>query len=530
MPEAPPRTPADRWPDDTPEHADAHRILREERFRLLVQGVTEHAIFLLDAGGRVICWNTGAERIFGYTEVEVLDLPFARFFTPEDVAAGKPEEELRTAAETGSARDDRYHVRKDGERFFCRGTLTAIRQKGRLLGYAKVLHDLKAEQAERELRNQARALLEADRLKDEFLAMLAHELRNPLAPIFNAVQILQQDPTGNPLVQKARSIVERQARHMARLVDDLLDVSRITAGKIELRRDRVDLAVIVERAVETARPLIDSRSHALDVSLPSDGVWLDADQARLVQVVGNLLTNAAKYTEPGGKVWVSARRAGDWAEVVVRDNGVGMAPSLLPRVFDLFVQADRAADRSEGGLGVGLTLVRRLAELHGGTASAASDGPGRGSVFTIRLPITYASGPSGAAATAAGVTQGRPLKPLKVLVVEDNRDAADSLAMLLELDGHEVRVASDGPAALTAVETYTPDVVLCDVGLPGMGGPEVAARLREVPGLGGVPVIALSGYSRGETARRYPGAAFDHHLVKPVAPDDLRSLLATLEG
>ncbi len=258
-----PRTPADRWPDDSPQRVEANRILREERFRLLVHGVTDYAIFLLDAEGRIICWNTGAEHIFGYTEAEVLDQFFGHFFTPADIFNNEPRKELAAATVHGSARDDRFHVRKNGETFYVRGTITAIRQGNQLLGFAKVIHDLKEEQARDELRRQAEALIEADRMKDEFLAMLAHELRNPLAPILNAIEILRSDVSTSPVAQQAKVIVERQAKQMARLIDDLLDVSRITKGKIELRREHVEIGVLVDRAIETAKSSIEAPPRGL---------------------------------------------------------------------------------------------------------------------------------------------------------------------------------------------------------------------------------------------------------------------------
>jgi PAS domain S-box-containing protein len=523
-----PRTPADKWPDDSPEQQQANRTLREERFRLLVHGVTDYAIFLLDPEGRIICWNTGAERIFGFSEAEVLGQSYARFFTPEDLQSGEPQKELRTAAEEGSARDDRWHVRKDGSRFWCRGTITAIRQDGHtLLGFAKVVHDLKEEEVKKELRDRAKELLEADRLKDEFLAMLSHELRNPLAPILHAMHVLRQDRSDNPLLTQAKDIVDRQVRQMARLVDDLLDVSRITTGKIELRWEAAEFGTVVERAVEAARPHVDARQHELSLNLHRQSLWLEADAARLEQVVLNLLTNSCKYTEPGGSIQITVGREGNEAVLRVRDNGSGIAPALLPRIFDLFVQADRSLDRSQGGLGIGLTLVRKIVDLHGGSVTAASEGLGKGSEFTLRLPLL------GAAQAQAGETADERVQPpvarLRVLVVEDNVDAATSLEMLLRLYGHEVRVENSGPKALEVLAAFRPDVVLLDIGLPGMDGHEVARRLRAQAEWAQLPLVAMSGYSEDE-ARRQKGyeGVFDRHLVKPADPDSLQTLLAGL--
>lgn len=365
----------------------AKQILPEERFRLLVQGVTDYAIFLLDPEGRILCWNTGATRIFGYTEPDVIGQHYSLLFIPEDVEAGVPQQELKKVDAQGTARNDGWHVRKGGRRFLVRGTINAVRhENGNLLGYAKVVHDLKDEEIKRELRNRADGLLEANRLKGEFLAMLSHELRNPLTPILYAMHIMKQDQTGNPIQQRVRGMVERQVRHLARLLDDLLDVSRITNGKTPLRKERVELSVVVERAIESARPLIDSRNHLLTLSFPPQTVWVEADPIRLEQALTNLLNNAAKYTDPGGRIAVAVNQEGEEAVIRVRDNGVGVTAELLPRMFDLFIQSDRSLDRCQGGLGIGLTVVRQIVALHDGSVTAGSDGLGKGSEFIVRLP------------------------------------------------------------------------------------------------------------------------------------------------
>ena len=374
------------------------------------------------------------------------------------------------------------------------------------------------------------ALREADRRKDEFLATLAHELRNPLAPIRNALQILKMPRVDAATAERSRDMMERQVHHLVRLVDDLLDVSRVMRGKIELRRERVELATVVARAVETVQPLVDAQGHQLSVRLPPESLPLDADPVRLAQVVGNLLTNAAKYTEPDGRIWLTAERDGDVAVLRVRDTGIGIAPDMLPRIFELFVQVDHASTKAQGGLGIGLTLVKNLVEMHGGTVEARSDGLGKGSEFVVRLPLAAQEldQDRGRRGGRAG-HQPPPPSGHRLLVVDDNQDAADSLAMLLRLQGHEVRVAYSGLAALEMTKTYTPDVVFLDIGMPGMDGYEVARRLRQQPGLEKVVLAALTGWGQQEDRRRTAEAGFDHHLVKPPEPDAVEGILAGLK-
>lgn len=374
------------------------------------------------------------------------------------------------------------------------------------------------------------ALRETDRRKDEFLATLAHELRNPLAPIRNSLQILKMPRVDAETIERSRDMMERQLHHLVRLVDDLLDVSRVMRGKIELRKERVELASVVVRAVETVQPLIDAQGHQLSVHLPPESLPIDADPVRLSQVVGNLLTNAAKYTEPNGHIKLTAERKGSTAVLRIRDNGIGIAPSMLPRIFELFVQVDHTATRSQGGLGIGLTLVRNLVEMHNGTVEAHSEGLGRGSEFVVRLPLSVQ-----ALGQVAGEGSGRQVHEqpspsgYRLLVVDDNQDAANSLAMLLRLDGHEVRVAYSGVAALEMTKVYSPDMVFLDIGMPGMDGYEVARRLRQQPGLERVILAALTGWGQLEDRRRTAEAGFNHHLVKPPEPKVLESVLAELK-
>jgi signal transduction histidine kinase/DNA-binding response OmpR family regulator len=368
---------------------------------------------------------------------------------------------------------------------------------------------------------------ESDRQKNEFLAMLAHELRNPLAPIRNAVQVLRMNGRHDEKLDWARDIIDRQVQQMVRMVDDLLDVSRITRGKIQLQKERIDVTAAVQRAVETSRPLLEAFRHELCVTLPPDPIYVEADLARLAQVLANLLNNAAKYTPEGGKVALAVSRDGDEAVFAVRDSGIGIPPEMLANIFDLFTQVDRSLDRSQGGLGIGLTLVRRLVELHGGTVRATSAGLQQGSEFTVRLPAVAGVPGLEASRNGAGTT-ARHGRCLRMLVVDDNADAADSLAICLRLTGHEIRVAYDGATALNLATEFVPEVVLLDIGLPEMDGYEIARRIRADERLGRPVLIAVTGYGQETDRARTREAGFDYHLVKPVDPEILTGLIARL--
>ncbi|HUR52889.1 MAG TPA: ATP-binding protein, partial [Gemmataceae bacterium] len=397
--------------------------------------------------------------------------------------------------------------------------------------FVQALADVLGVAAERnrlegELHLRVRDLAEGDRRKDEFLAMLAHELRNPLAPVRNGLQVLQAK-SADPEVDHLTEMMGRQVNQIVRLVDDLLEVSRITLGKVSLRREHIDLTSVVHQAIEAARPLIESRRHELAVATPPESIHLDADSARLAQVIGNLLNNAAKYTEEAGRIWLTVRREGHEAVVSVRDTGVGISADMLPQVFDLFTQVDRTLDRSQGGLGIGLTLVRKLVELHGGSVQAFSAGPGRGSEFVIRLPGAR-GGVRFAADVATVPKRAEAVRAQRILIVDDNVDAAESLAMLLELKGHQVWTASSGPAAVEVALTHRPRLVLLDIGLPGMDGFEVARRLRQEPTLSGLTLVALTGYGQDDDRRRTKEAGFDYHLVKPADSALLETILAAV--
>ena len=367
------------------------------------------------------------------------------------------------------------------------------------------------------------ALLLADQRKDEFLAMLAHELRNPLAPISSAVKIMELvTPDAPPQVKKAREVIDRQTRHLSRLVDDLMDVSRISTGKIALRDEQVDAAAMVLRAIEMNRPLLEARGHHLETQGLSQQQMLRGDSTRLTQVIGNLINNAAKYTEAGGIIRVRLAREGEWLVIRVADNGVGMSPQILPHVFNLFLQAERSLDRSLGGLGIGLSVVKQLTELHGGTVEAHSAGERMGSEFVVRLPApNVAHTPDAQLPVTMAASAAR-----RILVVDDNRDAVDALAMMLKLGGNDVEIAYEGMAALATAQSFVPDAVVLDIGLPGIDGYEVARRLRARPETAGALIVAVTGYGQKEDRERSLAAGFDHHLVKPIESDALLTLLS----
>jgi signal transduction histidine kinase len=378
---------------------------------------------------------------------------------------------------------------------------------------------------EGELRDRLEQLAEVDRRKDEFLAMLAHELRNPLAPISNTLQVFKLKFAGQKGFEHATTVMERQLDHITRLVDDLLDVSRINRGKFELRKQWVDLKVILERAVVSIQTIVTEKRHYLEIEVPQEAVGLEADPDRLEQILVNLMTNAAKYTPPGGLIKVGIQVERNEAVVRVSDNGIGIRPEMMPRLFELFQQADRVPGRVSEGLGIGLSLVRTLTEMHGGSASASSPGPSQGSEFVVRLPLC----PPSAIPSRADDQAESPIKPRRILVTDDNIDAADSLAELLAILGHEVRTANDGHQALIEATKFSPDLIILDIGLPnGMDGYELAQRLRRLPGHEKTTLVAVTGYGSSNDIARAKRVGFDHHLTKPVAFDALTDLLHSM--
>jgi signal transduction histidine kinase/ActR/RegA family two-component response regulator len=380
--------------------------------------------------------------------------------------------------------------------------------------------------AEKKLREQAEELRQRDRAKDEFLAMLAHELRNPLAPIMNAVYVMEMREIADPVVDRARGVIQRQVQQMTRLVEDLLDVSRITRGKIELKKDEIDLRSVVENALQTSRPILQERKHDLRVGVPDVPLTVYGDATRLEQVLVNLLNNAAKFTEPGGTISLDAERQEETVTVRVRDTGKGIPQDMLPRIFDLFHQVDPTVDRAQGGLGLGLTLVDRLVRMHSGTVAAFSEGPGKGSEFVVRLPLSER--PQQEIVSPPRSSEDREKTPLNVLIVDDNEDAAETLSQLLEMWGHYVRPVYTGEEALKAIKEKAPDLVFLDLGLPDLDGLQIAKRLKGEPATAMIPLIALSGYGQERDRQQSREAGFDHHLVKPVDPEQLPPILYAL--
>jgi PAS domain S-box-containing protein len=496
-----------------------------------METVRDYAIFLVDLTGHIASWNVGAERILGYQEAEVVGQPLAIFFTPEDLERGTPKWEMDQALAHGRASDDRWHIRKNGSRFWCSGLLMSARDsQGSIRGFVKVMRDLtERKQMEEQLRARAEELQEADRRKNEFLAMLSHELRNPLAPILTSLYILKEHRSADStVVEQTRAMIERQVMNLKRLVDDLLDASRMALNRIQLHPEPVDLSVIASRAAEDVQPLVQERQHELMLSIAPAPLILMGDAVRLEQAILNLLTNAAKFTNPGGKLWLTTERAGQLAVVRVKDTGIGIAPEMMARAFDLFAQADQGLDRARGGLGIGLTLARNLASLHGGTIEATSDGEGQGSEFIIRLPLASFDETSQAGSTAPAAKPDRPATGKavvrgvrRVLIVDDNLDAAHSLELFLKNAGFDIRLAHDGPTALAMVDHDQPDAVVLDIGLPHLDGVEVARQLRDQST---VPLIALTGYSLQQSA----STIFDRYLIKPVLPEELLELLGEL--
>ncbi|MBA4016364.1 MAG: hybrid sensor histidine kinase/response regulator [Pirellula sp.] len=499
-----------------------------ERFDLLATDAKEYAVFLIGLGGQLICWNVGAEQLFGYQTHEIVNQHFSRFFTHEDVLTGQPEHELKTAMSEGRADSFCWQVRKDGSRFWCHVVLTPLlNEHKQVRSYARVIHDLSEKDATQAQRIRADGLAEANRSKEEFMALLSHELRSPLSPILNALNIFRQLQTSDPILQQAAHIIERQVGQMVRLVDDLLDITRITKGKLRLTKEQVELRLVVNVAAEAARPFMDARKHEFSVSLPTEPLWVEADPARMEQVIVNLLNNAAKYTDTGGLIRMTVSREENDAVIRVRDNGVGIASELLPHIFELFTQVDGSLGRSYGGLGIGLALAKNLVEMHDGRLQASSAGLGKGCEFTVKLPVL--TKPT-ARESETRLLPGKTERPLRVLIVEDNVDAGDSLSMLLRLHGHDVRLARSGPTALEMVATALPDVVLLDIGLPGMDGYQVAKQLRARPIFQNVMLCALTGYTPSEADRqRQQETGFDHYYVKPIELSKLLELFKTVK-
>lgn len=505
----------------------SRQLWEAELFRLLVENVKDYAIFIVGVDGKVLSWSKGGERLCGWKEEEIKGQSADILFTPEDRQSGVPEKELREALETNRGEDDRWQIRKDGSRFWCSGMVTPLRdENGQLRGFAKIMRDLTEKKlAQEKLQETEAALRIANLQKDRFLAVLSHELRNPLAPIRNTLQIISQLTKDSPQLQLACEMMDRNVRVLTRLIDDLLDLSRIASGKVQIDRELVEVGVIMERGVEMARSTIEVRNHSLIVTLPKEALWIQGDPIRLRQVMMNLLTNAAKYTDEGGKIWFSAEREGDSALIRVRDTGIGIEPDKLPHLFDMFTQVEASSNRTQGGLGIGLSVVRKLVELHGGTVDARSGGRGTGSEFIVRLPVV----------TTGSIEQGPSLGPakptersLRVLVVDDNADSADSMAMLLKLSGHEAQAVYSGAEALHLAKTHQPQVIFLDLSMPLMDGYQVAQRLQLSLDMSKIVLIAMTGYGHEADRQRSREAGFTYFLVKPADPQQLQELLMVL--
>jgi PAS domain S-box-containing protein len=540
----------------------------EEHFDKVARAVTDYAIFLLDQDGYITTWNSGAERIKGYTREEIIGRHFSCFYPEDAIQRRWPEHELDVARSTGRFEEEAWRLRKDGSRFWANVVITALRDDlGQIRGFAKVTRDLterkqaeeklraayiemearvrertaelaesnaslRAEVAERtrlerDLRSTVDQLRESDRLKTEFLAMMSHELRNPLAPIRNAVQVLKMHPASDPALVRARTIIERQVQQMTHLVDDLLDLSRISRNTLQIRPTPTDVASLVHSAVETSRPFIDAVGHELSVSVPAVPIVLNVDPLRISQVLSNLLNNAAKFTPRGGRISLTVEQTPSSVVFRVRDSGIGIPRDKLTAIFDMFSQLAPGDDRAQTGLGIGLTLAKRLVEKHGGTIEASSPGPGQGSEFIVSLPPMVEAVMRLPAASDHELPA--PVYHRRVLIVDDNSDAAEMLGLMLSYLGCEVRLAYNGLDALILARDFRPDLIILDIGLPGLNGYEVASRLRAEEWGRDIVLIALTGWGQDEDKRRAREAGFDHHLVKPVNPEVLETILAEKE-
>jgi PAS domain S-box-containing protein len=506
---------------DVTEQRRAREGMAENEHRLqVIMDATPALISYIDRDLRYAFVNRRYEEWFGHPRESVVGRAMSDVLGPAAMEVLGPHVEAVLAGKTVHFEAHApYH--EGGGRWIDAQYVPDVDPGGSVRGFFVFVLDVT-------LRKEAEeALKEADRRKDEFLATLAHELRNPLAPLRNSVEIMKRAPDDPALLRQARQMMERQLALMERIIEDLLDVSRITRNRLHLRMERVELASILHHAIEVCRPLAERSRHEITLTLPTDPIYLEGDSARLAQVFSNLLTNACKYTEPGGRIQVAAERQGGEVAVSVKDDGIGIPPEMLPHIFEIFTQVDRSPERVQGGLGIGLTLVRQLVELHRGRVVAHSEGPGLGSEFVVRLPAV-----EGTRAPAPGPAREAPpsSRPRRILVVEDNRDGAESLQRLLLLAGHEIELAYDGLAALEAAERFRPDLVLLDLGLPRLNGYEACRRLRAQPWGKGMRVVALTGWGQEGDRRRTQRAGFDGHLVKPVDPARLEEVLNDLDS
>jgi PAS domain S-box-containing protein len=504
-----------------------HLIAESEKQRRIYETAldsTPDFVYVFDLEHRALYANEALVKVWGVGDVrgkKWMDLGYEQWH------ADMHDREIDTVISTRAPiRGEIPFTGTNGTRVYDYIFAPVLGPDGEVVAVAGTTRDITDRQAaEQVLREQAERLAESDRAKDEFLATLSHELRNPLAPLRNSLAMLRMAGMEDDRTAPIHAMMERQVNHLVRLVDDLLEISRISRGTFSLRKERVELAAVVRNAVETSDPLIRAGRHALVVELLDEPQWLEGDPVRLAQILANLLNNAAKYTPDGGHITLRAWREGGRAAISVRDTGIGIEPDALPRMFEMFSRGDRDSGHGQGGLGIGLALSLRLAEMHGGTLDAHSEGAGKGSEFTVRLPLAAA----GEQPEPAPADTGGALGQTRVLVVDDNDDAGDSLGTILELLGADVRVVRDGAAALEAFATYAPSVVLLDIGMPGMNGYEVARAVRERFPDRTATLVALTGWGQDDDRRRAREAGFDHHLVKPAELDALQQLLASLE-
>ena len=513
---------------DITDRKRSEELIRESEHRLrFILDSMPQKVFTATATGEVDYINPIWMEFTGLTFEQIGDWGWTSFVHPDDV-----EENVRLwkkAVATGNPFEFEQRFRNaDGAYRWHVSRATALKGASGLVqlwvGASTDIHEQRL--TADELREVAAKLSEADHRKDEFLATLAHELRNPLAPIRNGLQVMRLAKNDPRIIEQSRAMMERQLDQMVRLVDDLMDVSRISRGKLELKRQRVELATVINSAIETSRPLIDQMGHQLTVSLPDEPIILNADLIRLAQVFLNLLNNSAKYSERGGHIHLAAACENHDVVVSVKDTGIGIAADQLPRVFEMFSQVDRSLEKSQGGLGIGLTLVRSLVEMHSGKVMAYSDGPGQGSEFVVTLPLV--AEPSTSDGSKAGGQESSPKSSLRILIVDDNRDSADSLALMLQFMGNEILTAYDGEEAVASASSFRPDVILLDIGLPKLNGYEACRRIRQQSWGQGIVIIAQTGWGQEEDRQRTQDAGFDRHMVKPVDPALLVSMLADL--
>ena len=510
----------------------------QEQFRLVVEGVSDYAILLLDPHGTIVSWNAGAERIKGYTDEEIVGQHFSRFYTPEDLSHGKPARALEIAEREGHYRDEAWRLRKDGSRFWASVVLNAVRdEQGKLSGFLKITRDLtarrQAEEQRLELIREQAARVEAEkanRMKDEFLAILSHELRTPLNAILGWAHVLRSSARLDEQGDRALATIERNAKIQAQIVSDLLDVSRITAGKVHLNSRRVDLRQPVAAAVDTLRPASAAKQVAVTLDLPPAPAWIWGDADRLQQVAWNLLSNAVKFTPRGGRVAARVSGGPSNVELTVEDSGPGIPADFVPHVFETFRQADSSTSRAHGGLGLGLAIVKHLVELHGGTTSVQSEGGERGARFTVMLPALRAPLPSPIIEEPSTEAPAPRLDGVSVLVVDDHEDTRSLIAAVLGGLGASVATAASADEGIRLLVALRPDVLVSDIEMPGQTGYDLLERVRTLPPSGGglTPAVALTTYTREQERLRAQMAGFARHVAKPASASQLAAAIAEL--